>query len=285
MKTDTDGEVQAVGVVVDVAQQRIARVLGVIEMHARVEADQIVHLIGVVEVGIVLVPDVLEFRGIQAGGEVRNRTPGYPGPVQVAAFAVVWQFAIRGADAAVPALVVELGEAGLAGVEHQAVEAFVGQADPAKGLRQHAAFAPGDHRIVQEQVAGLELGVEGLELERRPCGREGIRSLAVLVTFFAGTADRQDAGVAGTATAIEFQAEHGMRIKAEAEWALRVARLKLANEALAPLLVIALALRELVAIHVVVTAKQFEAGAFDETFSGFVVCLGCERHRCSQCNE
>ena len=106
--------------------------------------------------------------------------PGDTGPTQ-GGFRTLLQGAISGIDAAVAALVVRLGEAGLAAFEEQAVDAVVAQADAAKGLRQHARFAAGDDRVAEEQVTGLELGVERrLELERGTGSGEGVRRSAQL---------------------------------------------------------------------------------------------------------
>ncbi|MNP19082.1 hypothetical protein D3C76_1115920 [compost metagenome] len=192
-----------------------------VEVHARVEADQVVDLVGVVEIEVVLVPDVLELGGIQARGQVRYAAPGHAGPVQVTALAIIRQGAVEGVDAAVAALVVGLGEAGLAGFEHQACEAVVGQADAAEGLRQHARLTTGDHRVGQKQVASLEFGVEGLEFERGTGSRERIRGLARLAIALG--VDRQDTGTGGARAAIEFQPQHGMGVQAEANRALGVA--------------------------------------------------------------
>ncbi|MNQ85032.1 hypothetical protein D3C85_1001790 [compost metagenome] len=111
---DCHGEVQAVGVVVDGAEQGVAAVLGVIVMQARVDADQVVQHIGVVQVVVVLVPHVLQLGGIQAAGQARHCAPGHAGPIQVLAVTILGQAAIRGADALVATLVVQLGKAGLA---------------------------------------------------------------------------------------------------------------------------------------------------------------------------
>ncbi|MNP22029.1 hypothetical protein D3C76_1146760 [compost metagenome] len=109
-----DGEVQAVGIVIDVAEQGVARILGVIVVQARVDADQVIVHVGVIQVVVVLVPDVLQFCGVEAAGQAGHRAPGGPRPGQVLAVTIIRQCAVRGADALVATLVVGLGEAGLA---------------------------------------------------------------------------------------------------------------------------------------------------------------------------
>jgi hypothetical protein len=66
-------QVHAERVVVDVAQQRLAAVLSVVVVQAGVKADLVVQCPGVVQVVVILIPDVLELRGIQV--DVR---PGKP---------------------------------------------------------------------------------------------------------------------------------------------------------------------------------------------------------------
>ncbi|MNR51793.1 hypothetical protein D3C85_1715200 [compost metagenome] len=72
----------------------------------------------------------------------------------------------------VPALVVRFGEAGLATFDPPAVEAVVAQADTTEGLRQHAAHATGNHRVVEEQVTGFEFGLQGVHFQGGAAGRE-----------------------------------------------------------------------------------------------------------------
>ncbi|MCY1465944.1 hypothetical protein D9M71_841550 [compost metagenome] len=60
-------------------------------MHARVQADQVVDHIDVVEVSVVLVPDVLQLGRVEVGGDVRGTAPRRAGPVQVLALVVLVQ--------------------------------------------------------------------------------------------------------------------------------------------------------------------------------------------------
>jgi len=275
---DADGEMQAVSVVVDVAQQRVAGVLGVIEVQARVEGHQVVQRPGVVQVVVVLVPDVLQFGRVQVAGQAFDAAPGHAGPVKVLAFIAFGECAVGGADALVAALVVRFGEAGLAALDHPAVEAVVGQADTTKRLRQHAAFTAGDHRVGEKQVTGLQLGIERTHFQSTAGRGERTRRFAVAI------ADRQDAGVVRAATAVEFQTEHGVGIEAEADRAFGVARLEFAEETLAPLDVVVRVLQA-VAIHVVVAGVEVEAGAFDEAFFLGFGGVGSGGNRCGNCNE
>ncbi|MNH18445.1 hypothetical protein D3C79_781470 [compost metagenome] len=181
------------------------------------------------------------------------------------------------------ALVVRLGEAGLAGFEHHPVKAVVGDADAAEGLRQHARLAPGDHRVGEEQVAGLEHGVKRLELERSTGGGERIMGLARFAITLG--VDRQNARARGTAAAVEFQPEHGVGIEAEPDRARGVARFELAEKTLTPFAVVTHTRQQLVAVQVVVACVHVETRPFDKTFGLFLVGLGSEGHRCSQCNE
>ncbi len=209
---------QAVRVVVDVTQQRIAGVLRVIGVQTRVEADQIIQRVGVVQIVVILVPDVLELGSIKTAGQPRQTAPGDTGPVQVPAFVTVGQAAVGRADSGVSALVVRLGETCLATFNHPAVETVVGQADAAKGLGQHAGFAAGDHRVGEKQVTGLQFGIEGTHFQRNARRRERARRFTVAI------ADRQDARIISAATAVELEPEHGVGINAETDGALGVAR-------------------------------------------------------------
>ena len=278
-----DGEVHAVGVVVDLAQQGLAGVLGVLEVHARVQADQVVDHVGVVEVSVVLVPDVLQLGGVQVGGDVLGTAPRRAGPVKVLALVVLVQRPIVGVDAAVAALVVRVGEAHLAAFEQQAVDAGVGQAHTTEGLRQHAGFAASDHRVGEEQVTGFQFGVERLELDRSTGSGERMRGSAQLTVVLDVVG--QDAGAGMAATAVQLEAQHGMCIQAKADHARGVARLEARNRALAPLAGVPHASVVVVAVEVGITEMQVEGRAFDEAISLVFICLGGERDRCSQRNE
>ncbi|MNO30925.1 hypothetical protein D3C76_208740 [compost metagenome] len=142
---------------------------------------------------------------------------------------------------------------------------------------------PGDDRVVDEQVTGLQLGVEGTQFHRGATGGECVRRLAAGVAGFFGLGNWQDAGAAGAATAIEFQPEHALQVKAKAQRPLGITGFKHAEKALAPLFAVVLAAAATVTIEVVVAAFQVQAGTFDKTFG--VICLGSGRYRCSQCNE
>ena len=260
---------QAVGVVVDPAEQRVAAVDGLVVVRAGVQRPVVVDLVGVVDVGVVLLPDVLQFGGVQAAGEALDAAPGAAQPAEMMAVAVARQFAVVRAEATVATLVVVLGETDLASREGQVLETVVGQAHTAEGLRQHARLAAGDHRVAEELVAQLQLGVEGADLQRRPATGELIGRLAGFVAFLARRGDRQDAGAAGTAAAVELQPEHAVGVDAEADHAGRVAGLKGGDEALRPFLAVVPGSVPAVMVEVVVAGQQLEAGAFDEAFFGF----------------
>ncbi|MNE30886.1 hypothetical protein D3C80_1244270 [compost metagenome] len=97
--------------------------------------------------------------------------------------------------------------------------------------------------------------------------------------------DWQDAGTGGAGAAIEFQAEHAMYIQAETDGARGVARFELTEKTLSPFPVVMLAAIQLIAVEVVVARMHVEAGPFDKAFGLFLVGLGVEGDRCSQCNE
>lgn len=171
-----------------------------------------------------------------------------------------------------------LVEADLAAFEHQPVDAAVGHGDAAEGLRQHAAFATGDHRVGEEQVTGLELGVEALELDRAASGGEGVARFVFRRTW-------QDRGAGVAATAVQLQTDHGMGVEAKTDHARRVAGLEAGDGTLAPLtLVLDLGIL-LVAVEVGISEMQVQRGTFDEAISlGFIGLCG-HGHRCGQCNE
>lgn len=195
------------------------------------------------------------------------------------AFIAIGQAAIGRADAGVAALVVEFGEAGLTALDHQPVDTVVGQADAAKGLRQHAGFATGDHRVGKEQVAGLQFGIEGPHFQGAASRGKRARCLAVAI------ADRQDARPVGATTAVELEPEHRVGINAETDGALAEARFEAAEKALTPLDVV-IGLLQAIAVHVVVAGIEVEARPIDKAFAaGFVVGLRVVGHRCSDCNE
>lgn len=149
-------------------------------------------------------------------------------------------------------------------------------------LTPHACFAAGDDRVAEEQVTGLELGVERLELERGTGSGEGVwrsAQLAIGLGVF-----RQDAGAGMAATAIELEPEHGVRIHAEADRARGVAGLEAGDKTLAPFTVVTHAAIEVVAVEIGVAQMQVERGACNKTFSGFVG-VGNGWHRCGECNE
>ncbi len=155
---------------------------------------------------------------------------------------------------------------------------MVTQADATKGLRQHPRVAAGDDRVGEEQITGLQLGIEGAHLQSPACGGERARRFAVAI------ADRQDARTVGPASAIEFQAEHGMGIDAEADRAFGVARLEYAEKTLTPLDIV-VRLLQAVAIHVVVAGVEVEARACDEALLGRLIGVDSGGNRCGNCNE
>ena len=175
-------------------------------------------------------------------------------------------------------LVVRLGETGLAAFDQPAVEAVVAQADTTKRLRQHARVTAGNHRVGEEQITSLQLGIERTHFQRTARRRERARRFAVAI------ADRQDAGAVRAATAVEFQPEHGVGIDAETDRAFGVTRLEYPEKTLAPLNVV-VRLLQAVAIHVVVAGVEVEARAFDETFCRRLVGVNGGGNRCGNCNE
>ena len=175
------------------------------------------------------------------------------------AFVTVGQAAVGRADSGVSALVVRLGETRLTTFNHPAVKTVVGQADAAKGLRQHAGFAAGDHRVGEEQVTGLQFGIEGTHFQGAARRRERTWRFAVAI------ADRQDARIISAATTVELEPEHGVGINTETDGALGVTRFEEAEETLAPFNVV-VRLLQAVAVHVVVTGVEVEARAFNKTF-------------------
>ncbi|NNB49997.1 chemotaxis protein [Pseudomonas fragi] len=231
---------------------------------------------GVVEVVVVLVPDVLQLGCVQVAGDFRYAAPGRASPGDVLA-ALVAQVTVGGGQATHAALVVGLVETDLAAFEHPALEAGVGQADTAKGLRQHAGFTAGDHRVGEEHVTGFKHGIEGAHFQRGTGRRKGGGRFAVAI------ADRQDAAAIGAAAAIELEPEQAIGIQAEADGALGEARLELADKALAPFLaVIGMGAADIV-VHIVVAGVNLEAGTFDKTVLGSVVIgVGEGWDRCSQ---
>ena len=250
--THAHGEMQAVGVVVDIPQQRLTGVLGMVVVQAGRQADQVVQGVGVFQVVVILVPDVLEFGCVQVAGQPLDPAERHASPVQVLAVGVGGQRAVAGTNAPMAALVIELGETGLATFDHPAVKAVVGQAHATESLRQHACHAAGDHRVVEEQVAGFQFGVEGAQLQGAASRRERTRRFAVAAAI------RKDAGTIRTTTAVELEAEHGIDVQAEADGALGVAGFEGADKALAPFLAVIGMNIASVAVHVVVAGVDRE---------------------------
>ncbi|MCY1547740.1 hypothetical protein D9M68_838120 [compost metagenome] len=124
-----------------------------------------------------------------------------------------------------------------------------------------------EHRGDGEQVAQLQFGVEGAQLQRATGG-----GIVVLGAFPA--VQRQQVGARGTATAVQLHAEQGVGIEADADCPLGVAGTVEALETVGPLFAIALlaaveqaivAAAE-VAVEVEVAVDQLERAAFDEAF-------------------
>ena len=78
---------------------------------------------------------------------------------------LITEVAIGGGQAMHAALVIGFVEADLTAFQHPTLKAVVGQADAAKGLRQHAGFAAGNYRVGQKQVAGFKFGIESTDFQ------------------------------------------------------------------------------------------------------------------------
>ena len=176
--------------------------------------------------------------------------------------ALIAQVTVGGGQAAHAALVVRFFKTDLAAFEHPAFEAGVGQADTAKGLRQHAGFTAGYYRIGEEHITGFELGIKGADFQCGTGRRKGGRRFAAAIT------DWQDAAAIGATTAIELEPEQGVGIQAETYRTLGEARFELADKTLAPFLaVISMGAADIV-VHIVIAGVDLKAGTFDKTVFG-----------------
>ena len=250
-------KVQAESVVVDGTQQRVTRVLRVVVVEARVQGDAVAQRMGVVQVVVVLVPDVLQLRGIQVAGNSRDAAERYASPSQVLGGLVI-QIAVGGGQAAHAALVVGLVVSDLTAFQHPARKAVVGQADALERLRQHAGFPACDHRVGDEQVTGFQFGIKRTNFQRCTARRKVGGRITVAAT------NRQDTAAAGTATAIELETEHGVRIQTKTDHARGITRSELGDKTLAPLLAVMGVRAVDVVVHVVVTQMQVEGRAVDK---------------------
>ncbi len=125
-------------------------------------------------------------------------------------------------------------------------------------LRHHATDAAGDHRVLQQLVADLQQAVQAAQLEGRAGRREAVGGAT-------GGVQRQHAGTAAAATAVQAQAVEGVRIQADPYRRVGIAGAERQHQALGPFALVA-AGRGVVVVagEIVVAEETVQRRAFDE---------------------
>ncbi|MNZ34103.1 hypothetical protein D3C78_514730 [compost metagenome] len=283
---------QGEGIVVDIAGVGVAFILGFVVVEVEGQGLVVTDWQGVVQVAVVLFPDVLELRAIQGCAEVVGE--GVPTADEVglrSGHASVGgeQFTIVGG------VIVTGARVEVTGFEVQAFDLAAHQADTAGGLRQQASAAYSEYRSLRLHVAEFQLGLGDADLACAAGLAEAVGGFAVVMYW-------QVAG-AGTAFAsVKFQAQVAESVDAEAYDALGVAGAVVGMEALSPVLTIAVlesarlgricnvaAAIALVTVEVIVANQEVEAAVFDKAFSfGLIANEGfghCHLAGCGGCGN
>lgn len=207
----------------------------------------------VVEVGIVLAPDVFQLTGIHRCAE--GWAEGVLAPEETCTV---------GRDIGVGRVDIVIMVAGHATVGAGEVPGFqvqpgdfaAGQVETGSGLRQQARAAGGEDRGGGLHVAEFELGLGDFDLHRRAHGAVGVFGVAMPV-------GRQVAGAGVRVGGVKFQPAIGVGVNAEADGALGETRGVVEHRALGPVDVIGPSAFA-IAIHVVVAQQPGDAAALDK---------------------
>ena len=250
------GEQRGNGAVIELAGARAASVAAT--ESAEVGAQQpVAERLAVLQLQVLLAVDVLQLgvpqaeqaafaiEAIFAAGEIEAvGSGGWPAEQRHVLHACVVARAVA---------------AELAGVEGQAGDLVGAELAAAEGLRQRAAIVGAEDR---HPFADLQFAVRDAQLAGHRQASEVVGRAAVVV-------DRQQLGAGRSLATIQLQAVETEDIEAEADAALGEAGAGVEDEALRPLLGLALAgIADEVAVQVEIARGEAGLGVFEETLPG-----------------
>lgn len=257
------GQPGVVEVVVDPAELAAALVAGLVVMQPGRQGQLAGKPPRLAEAEVVLVPDIRQAAAVErrlaaAGGAVAGAQPGDVRAFAIGGDTALGAVAVAAGEMTVAALVAQAGGFDEAGVQFERAEMVVLQGHATVALRHHATDAAGDHRVLQQLVADLQQAVQAAQLEGRAGRREAVGGAT-------GGVQRQHAGTAAAATAVQAQAVEGVRIQADAYRRVGIAGAERQHQALGPFALVA-AGRGVVVVagEIVVADETVQRRAFDE---------------------
>ncbi|MNZ85162.1 hypothetical protein D3C78_1039420 [compost metagenome] len=266
MGAERHANLAAVDVIVELVEQLLALVDGLVVIHATEQGQVVAQRIADAQARIVLVPGILQAAGVEAQADIRVE---FVISTEVADPGRVDPPGIEGGELFAHAGFVRLAHGMQApALQGQAVEAAVLQGHALEAFRQQSGVAVIDHRRRREHIADTNHRIEETCLQ-------STAELAVLVPRLTAIVHREYIHAAPrpipAIAGIELQSEHGEEIHPKADAALGESRLEASHDPLRPGLGVAvsgavrLAMAE-VAVHIEVSIENLETRALDESF-------------------
>ncbi|MNV28987.1 hypothetical protein D3C71_1201950 [compost metagenome] len=245
------------GGVVDPAGQAVAVIVGAVEIEIQVQRLVWRQHIGVIDVAVVLPPDVGELRTVQADTQLIAQRIAAAQVIDAAGFHPGVQ-RFKGAIGIGRIIVVAGSE--VANVQLQCLELIAGQLEAGGTAGEQSRIAGAEHRIERCQVAVLELGLRNPRLQRTT-------GFGVLILGTAIGIDRQQPCARAPLATVELDAQLRVGIDPETHRSLGVAGAVVEDDPVGPLVPIVLTARvvEVVAVEIEVAIGQCQAAVFDKS--------------------
>src|SRR5471032_2518063 len=255
--------------VVDAACFCSAGISGAIQVGVKCQRLAISQWQCVVQVSVVLVPDVLQLGAIQ--GSTQAVVDGIFAADEICGFSL--HASVGCPDRAVVAGVVLAGtRVVVTAFQVQAFDLAAHQADTASSLRQQTGTTDCEHWVLRLHVAEFQLGFREAELNSTTGFAEG-------VLVFAVTVNDQVARTSIFVRTVKLQAEVAECVDADTDGTLGVAGAVVAPETLGPVLQVVLACF-FIAVEIVVANLHVQTATFNEPLRiSLVIHKSC---RCSQ---